>query len=64
MVNQQFKNEVNFWNGKCTTLKRDLEYQERYVEKYKEDNKRLDEENDLLKKHLEIKEKEINLMKK
>jgi len=64
MANQQFKNEVNFWNGKCTTLKRDLEYQERYVEKYKEDNKRLDEENDLLKKHLEIKEKEINLMKK
>jgi len=24
------RNEINFWNGKCSTLKRDLEYFERY----------------------------------
>jgi hypothetical protein len=22
----QYRNEINFWNGKCSTLKRDLDY--------------------------------------
>lgn len=26
MTINQFKGEINFLNGKCTTLKRDLEY--------------------------------------
>jgi len=27
----QYRNEINFLNGKCSTLKRDLEYSERYL---------------------------------
>jgi len=27
----QYRDEINFWNGKCTTLKRDLEYSEKYA---------------------------------
>ena len=44
-----YKNEINFLHGKCTTLKRDLEYQERYSLKYKEDSIKLVDENVLLK---------------
>jgi hypothetical protein len=45
----QYKNEINYLHGKCTTLKRDLEYQERYSEKYKDDNLKLLDENTLIK---------------
>lgn len=27
----QYRNEINFWNGKCSTLRRDVEYQERHL---------------------------------
>ena len=60
----QYRNEINFWNGKCSTLKRDLEYQERYLLKYKEDNGRLLNENDYLKVKFENSEREIHLLKK
>jgi len=36
-------------NGKCSTLKRDLEYSERYIEKFKDENTKLGTENDYLK---------------
>jgi len=45
----QFRNEINYLNGKCSTIKRDIEYQERYIEKYKEENTKLGAENDYLK---------------
>ena len=45
----QYRNEINFWNGKCTTLKRDLEYQERYFEKFKEENEKVGMENQTLR---------------
>ena len=34
----QYKNEINYLHGKSTNLKRDLEYQERYSEKYRMEN--------------------------
>ena len=49
LSSSQYRDEINFWNGKCTTLKRDLEYQERYVHKYKEENDKLVQENELMK---------------
>jgi hypothetical protein len=55
---------LNFWNGKCTTLKRDLEYQERYMEKYKQENMNLSDENDLLKRQLDLKDREQFLLSK
>lgn len=60
----QLKNEVNFLNGKCSTLKRDLEYQERYVEKYKEENAKLMEEVELLRLQQDQSERESHLLRK
>jgi hypothetical protein len=35
------KNELNFWNGKVMTLKRDLEYTNQFSEKMQEENRKL-----------------------
>ena len=39
---EQAKHEINFWNGKCTTLKRDLEYGDRYNEKLKDEKDKVE----------------------
>ena len=49
----QYKNEINFLNGKCSTLKRDLEYQENFIQKYKDENTKLGQENEYLKVKLD-----------
>lgn len=64
MTINQFKGEINFLNGKCTTLKRDLEYQERYVQKYKDENFKIGDENDLLKQQMNLKLNEQHILKK
>lgn len=60
----QYRNEINFWNGKCSTLKRDMEYQERYLLKYKEDNTKLLNENEYLKVKIDNTEREVQLLRK
>lgn len=35
------KNELNFWNGKVSTLRRDLEYQQTFAENIQKENRKL-----------------------
>lgn len=35
------KNELNFWNGKVATLRRDLEYQSTFSENMQTENRKL-----------------------
>jgi hypothetical protein len=35
------KNELNFWNGKVSTLRRDLEYQHNFNENVQTENRKL-----------------------
>lgn len=58
------RNEINFWNGKVATLRRDLEYQQTFSEKLQEDNTVLQDDVQNLKRHLEMKEKSLLLAKK
>lgn len=58
------KNELNFWNGKVATLRRDLEYQQVFAEKMQEDNRKLQEDVDNLKRVLDNKEKHLQLATK
>ena len=58
------RNEINFWNGKCSTLKRDLEYFERYNSQYKEQNLKLQAEFESLVNQMNLKEKETALLRK
>jgi len=60
----QQKNEINYWNGKYATLKRDLEYQERYAQKYKEECEQRDELIASLEAQLKAKESELQLQRK
>lgn len=55
------KNELNFWNGKVVTLKRDLDFQQTFGEKMQEENGQLLADIDNLKRLLEQKEKDMNL---
>ena len=41
MIHQELgaqKNEINYLSGKCSTMKRDLEYAERFNNKFKDQN--------------------------
>lgn len=60
----QYKNEINYLHGKCTNLKRDLEYQEKYSEKYREENIKLIEESQLIKQQMDLMEKEQAILRK
>ncbi|CDW76514.1 centrosomal protein of 135 kda [Stylonychia lemnae] len=60
----QYRNEINFLNGKCSTLKRDLEYQERYIEKYKDENTKLGAENEYLKQKIDAIDRDQALLRK
>lgn len=55
------KNEMNFWNGKVQTLKRDLDFQHSFSEKMQEENTKLQEDVDNLNYMLSQKEKDLNL---
>lgn len=60
----QYRNEINFWNGKCSTMRRDVEYQERHILKYKDENAKLVNENDYLKVRVENMEREVQLLRR
>jgi len=60
----QYRNEINFWNGKCSTLRRDVEYQERHLQRYKDENTKLINETDYLKVRAENMEREVTLLRR
>lgn len=55
------KNELNFWNGKVSTLKRDLEYQQTFSEKMQDENQKLQLDVENLKRELQLREKDLGL---
>ena len=60
----QYRNEINFWNGKCSTHRRDVEYQERHLLRYKDENAKLMNENDYLKVRVDNMEREVQLLRR
>ena len=65
MQNEQSqKNELNFWNGKVTTLRRDAEYQQIFAENMQNENRKMQLDIDSLKRELDLKEKALALAKK
>lgn len=58
------KNELNFWNGKVSTLRRDLEYQQTFAENIQKENRKLQADADNLKRLYELQEKELVLARK
>jgi chromosome segregation ATPase len=60
----QYRNEINFWNGKCSTLRRDVEYQERHMQRYKDENTKLINECDYLRVRAENLDREVTLLRR
>jgi len=58
------KNEINFYNGKVQTLRRDLEYQQTFAENIQEQNQKLQRDAENLMRELELKEKDLALQKR
>lgn len=57
----QQRNELNFWNGKVNNMKRDLDFSQDFNTKLADENQHLRTDNECLKKHLEMKDKENSL---
>jgi len=53
------KNEINFFNGKVSTLRRDLEYQQTFAETLQSQNEKLKIDVESMARVLDIKEKEL-----
>ena len=58
------RNEMNFWNGKVATLRRDLEYQQTFNENVQAENRKLQADVDNLNRVYALKEKDLVLAKK
>jgi hypothetical protein len=58
------KNELNFWNGKVSTLRRDLEYQQTFNENIQVENRKLQADVDNLNRLYALREKDLKLAKK
>ena len=54
----QQRNELNFWNGKVTNMKRDLDFQQDFNVKLADENQQLRTDVECLKTHLEMRDKE------
>ena len=52
------RNELNFWNGKVTNMKRDMDFQQDFNVKLADENQTLRTDVECLKKHLEMRDKE------
>lgn len=55
---------MNFWNGKVSTLKRDIDYQQTFAENLQKVNRKLEEELANMKRMLELQKKDNELVKK
>ena len=58
----QQRSELNFWNGKVTNMKRDMDFQQDFNVKLADENQQLRCDVECLKKHLEMRDKEQNLL--
>ena len=55
------RSELNFWDGKVTKMRRDLDFQQQFNANLAIENRKLMEDMDNLKKHLQMKDKEQSL---
>lgn len=55
---------MNFWNGKVSTLRRDLEYQQTFAVNIQTENRKLQSDADNLKREYDLKEKDLVLARK
>ena len=60
----QQRGELNFWNGKVTNMKRDLDFHQDFNTKLADENQSLKADVECLRRHLEIKEKEHVILNK
>lgn len=58
------KNELNFWNGKVSTLRRDLEYQQTFAVNIQTENRKLQADAENLKREYHLKEQDLTLARK
>ena len=58
----QQRSELNFWNGKVTNMKRDLDFQQDFNVKVADENQQLRADVECLQKHLEMRDKEHSLL--
>lgn len=58
------KNELNFWNGKVATLRRDAEYQQIFAENLQNENRKLQLDIENLQRELSMKSKTLALKDK
>ena len=58
----QQRSELNYWNGKVTNMKRDLDFQNDFNKKLAEENQTLRSDVECLQKHLEMRDKEHSLL--
>jgi hypothetical protein len=58
------RNEVNFWNGKVSSMRRDLEQQQMFAQVKMEENKKLVLEVNTFMKRIEVKDREGDLLKR
>ena len=58
------KNELNFWNGKVTTLRRDSESLQTFAEKMQAENRKLQVDTEGLRLELDTKDKNLQLARR
>jgi len=56
------RNELNFWNGKVTNMRRDLEMQQGFNQKIMSENRDLKNDIEELKRKLQITESRENVL--
>ena len=52
------RNELNFWQGNVTTMRRDMDMQLNFNQKLADENKALREDVETMKNHLQMKDRE------
>lgn len=57
-------NELNFWQGNVNTMRRDMDMQLQFNQQLADENKNLKNDVDSLKTHLQMKDREQNLLTK
>lgn len=58
------KNELNFWNGKVTTLRRDSESLQTFAENMQAENRKLQADAESLRQELDTKDKNLQLTRR
>lgn len=64
MNDSHARNELNFWNGKVSTMRRDMDYMSQFNGQLAEENKSLKSDIEALRAHLIMKDKDQNLLQR